>query len=81
MAESLNNSAQSANKSTKQTSKLTAEEALQIMGDLLKKYQGLGGKVIIMPEFYYSGSKNCVIILEGVTIVNGTFTRGVPEKK
>ena len=69
----MNSSAQNVRPSTRKTSELTAEEALQILGDVVLKYQKLGGEVVFVPEFTYEGRVCVGVVFPDVQIVNGTL--------
>ena len=69
----MNSSAQNVKPSTRKTSELTAEEALQILGDVILKYQRLGGEVVFVPEFTFDGRECVGVVFPDVQIINGTM--------
>jgi len=66
-------SAQSAGKSTRRISKLTREQALEIVQQSLREYQTAGGRVEVVPQFWYQGEPYVAIIIPGIQYDDGNL--------
>jgi len=78
MEDDLTNSVPSASKPTRKTKELTREETLQVLADVLKKYQSQGGNVMIVPEFWHNGTRGIAVVLQDTTITqDGIIKQGV----
>lgn len=73
MEEASEASRQAEKKSTRRTSKLTREQALEIVQQSMREYQAAGGKVEVVPQFWYQGEAYVAIIMPGIRYDDGDF--------
>lgn len=74
MAEDSQSCPETGKKSTGKISRLTRDQALEIVQQSLVEYQATGGPVEVLPVFYFEGRRYVGILLEGVEYVNGKLT-------
>jgi hypothetical protein len=81
MAESSESSTPKGKKPTSRMSKLTQEQALEIVQQSILEYQKAGGEVTVVPQLFYSGHQALAIVMPGAHLVNGnlTLSTGKPE--
>lgn len=66
MVENSEVSTENGKQSTRKTSKLTPEQALEIVQQSLREYQKAGGVVQVMDRFWFGGESYTAILLPGV---------------
>lgn len=60
-------------KGSKPKTRVTTEQALEILQESLIAYQQAGGRVDLVPEFYYAGQRFVAVMLPGVHYIDGNL--------
>ena len=73
MAELLKDSTASGKRNTGKTSKLTQDEALQILQQSLIECQKTGVEIQVVSKFYFEGCQYIAVLLTNVGLINGNL--------